>query len=112
MTEPTNHEDNQTRERTCYGLRDRIRHRQDYRRLVLIATLFGTAAGSYSVTVLSASLPRIARDLGTTDDTITWVIVGIVMAILLLIGAILTRPDDGQRVRPGVPIDLIRRLFR
>ncbi|MDG2427533.1 MAG: MFS transporter [Acidimicrobiales bacterium] len=48
----------------------------------------------------------------SNGDTITWVIVGIVMAILLLIGAILTRPEDGQRVRPGVPIDLIRRLFR
>ncbi|MDP6867615.1 MAG: hypothetical protein QF844_03835 [Acidimicrobiales bacterium] len=46
------------------GARDRIRRRPDYRRLVLITALFGTAAGSYPVTVLSASLPRIARDLG------------------------------------------------
>ena len=49
--------------------RDRIRRRPDYRRLVLITALLGTAAGSYPVTVLSASLPRIARDLGTADDT-------------------------------------------
>ena len=64
--------------------RDRIRRRPDYRRLVLITALFGTAAGSYPVTVLSASLPRIARDLGTTDDIITWVIAAPMLAFAVI----------------------------
>ncbi len=64
--------------------RERIRRRPDYRRLVLITALFGTAAGSYPVTVLSASLPRIARDLGTTDDIITWVIAAPMLAFAVI----------------------------
>ena len=64
--------------------RSRIRQRGDYQRLVLISALFGTAAGSYPVTVLSASLPRIARDLGTTDDTITWVIAAPMLAFAVV----------------------------
>jgi len=47
-----------------------------------------------------------------TDDTTVWSTVAVVMAILLAVGAILTRPPDGQPVRPGVPFGLIRRLFR
>ena len=35
----------------------------------------------------------------------------VVMTALLAIGAVLTRPPDRQPVRPGVPFDLIRRLF-
>ena len=65
-------------------MRDRIRRRPDYRRLVLITALFGTAAGSYPVTVLSASLPRIARDLGAADDTVTWVIAAPLLALSLI----------------------------
>ena len=42
--------------------------------------LFSTAAGSYPVTVLSASLPRIAENLGTSDNTITWVIAAPLLA--------------------------------
>lgn len=64
--------------------RERIRRRPDYRRLVLITALFGTAAGSYPVTVLSASLPHIARDLGTTDDIITWVIAAPMLAFAVI----------------------------
>jgi len=60
--------------------RSRIRQRTDYRRLVLVTALFGAASGSYPVTVLSASLPRIADDLGATDDTITWVIAAPLLA--------------------------------
>ena len=64
--------------------RERIRRRPDYRRLVLITALFGTASGSYPVTVLSASLPHIARDLGTTDDIITWVIAAPMLAFAVI----------------------------
>ena len=45
-------------------------------------------------------------------DLIAWIVTASTMAILLLIGAILTRPADHQLVRPGVPTDLIRRPFR
>jgi len=62
------------------NLRERVARRPDYRRLVLFVTLFGAASGSYPVTVLSASLPRIADDLGATDDTIAWVIAAPLLA--------------------------------
>ena len=62
------------------GLRGRLARRPDYQRLVLVVALFGAASGSYPVTVLSASLPRIADDLGTTDDTIAWVIAAPLLA--------------------------------
>ncbi|MBC8483737.1 MAG: hypothetical protein H8D48_02275, partial [Actinobacteria bacterium] len=45
-------------------------------------------------------------------DTVVWVVAAISMAILLLIGAILTRPEDRQLVRPGVPSDPTRRPFQ
>ena len=45
-------------------------------------------------------------------DLMAWTVTAITMAILLLLGAILTRPDDLQPVRPGVPDDPIRRPFQ
>ena len=66
------------------SLRARIRARPDYQRLLLLALLFGTASGSYPVTVLSASLPRIADDLGTTDDVISWVIAAPLLAFAVV----------------------------
>ena len=45
-------------------------------------------------------------------DLVVWIVTASTMAILLLIGAILTRPTDRQLVRPGVPIDPIRRPFQ
>jgi MFS family permease len=44
-------------------------------------------------------------------DAVAWRTTAATMAILLSIGAILTRPDDRQPVRPGVPTDPTRRLF-
>jgi hypothetical protein len=44
-------------------------------------------------------------------DAVAWRTTAATMAILLSIGAILTRPDDRQPVRPGVPTDPARRLF-
>lgn len=72
------------RSKTLASIRGRVAERPDYRRLVLVTTLFGTAAGSYPFTVLSAALPSIARDLGTTDDTITWVIAAPALAFAVL----------------------------
>ena len=45
-------------------------------------------------------------------DLIAWIVTASTMAILLLIGAILTRPEDRQLVRPGVPSDPTRRPFQ
>ncbi len=45
-------------------------------------------------------------------DLTAWIVTAVTMAILLVIGAILTRPADHQRVRPGVPADPIRRPFQ
>ncbi|GIT46097.1 MAG: hypothetical protein Ct9H300mP12_06820 [Acidimicrobiales bacterium] len=45
-------------------------------------------------------------------DLMAWTVTAITMAILLLIGAILTRPNDLQPVKPGVPDDPIRRPFQ
>ena len=45
-------------------------------------------------------------------DLVAWIVTASTMAILLLIGAILTRPEDRQLVRPGVPSDPTRRPFQ
>ncbi len=45
-------------------------------------------------------------------DLVTWIVTAVTMGTLLVIGAILTRPDDRQPVRPGVPTDPIRRPFQ
>jgi len=45
-------------------------------------------------------------------DLVAWAVTAVAMAILLVIGAILTRPEDRQLVRPGVPDDPIRRPFQ
>jgi EmrB/QacA subfamily drug resistance transporter len=63
--------------------RKALRQRPDYPRLVLIVALSGAAAGSYPVTVLSASLPTIAESLGAGDNTITWVIAAPLLAFAL-----------------------------
>ena len=45
-------------------------------------------------------------------DAVAWRTTAVAMAILLSIGAILTRPEDRKPVRPGVPTRTIRRPFR
>ena len=45
-------------------------------------------------------------------DAVAWRTTAVTMAILLSIGAILTRPEDRKPVRPGVPARTIRRPFR
>ncbi|MBH01961.1 MAG: hypothetical protein CL469_04770 [Acidimicrobiaceae bacterium] len=64
--------------------RKKLSNRPDYPKIVLIAALFGTATSSYPVTVLSASLPRIARDLGTSDDSVTWVLAAPLLAFAVI----------------------------
>ncbi len=44
------------------------------RRRVLLALLVGMAATTFPISVLAASLPSIAREFGTTESTIAWVV--------------------------------------
>jgi EmrB/QacA subfamily drug resistance transporter len=44
------------------------------RRQVLFALLVGMAATTFPISVLAASLPSIAREFGTTESTIAWVV--------------------------------------
>ncbi len=49
-------------------------------RTVQVVALIGVAATSFPITVLSAALPDIATDLGTSNSTITWVIAAPLLA--------------------------------
>ena len=64
--------------------RKKLSKRPDYPRIVLFSALFGTATSSYPVTVLSASLPRVAQDLGTSDDSVTWVLAAPLLAFAII----------------------------
>ena len=46
-----------------------------------------------------------------SGDTLAWAVTAVTMAVLLVIGWVLTRPPDRQPVRPGVPSEPIRRMF-
>lgn len=45
-------------------------------------------------------------------DLAAWAVTAVAMGTLLVIGAILTRPEDRRPVRPGVPADPTRRPFQ
>jgi EmrB/QacA subfamily drug resistance transporter len=64
--------------------RKKLSKRPDYPKIVLFSALFGTATSSYPVTVLSASLPRVAQDLGTSDDSVTWVLAAPLLAFAVI----------------------------
>ena len=49
-------------------------------RVIQIVALMGVAASSFTITVLSAALPDIADDLGSSTSTVTWVIAGPLLA--------------------------------
>jgi EmrB/QacA subfamily drug resistance transporter len=65
-------------------LRQRAAHRvhssDRYRWWVLLAVLGGLFAVNVTFTILNVALPRIARELGTTTNTLTWVITGPLLA--------------------------------
>ncbi|MEM7140715.1 MAG: MFS transporter [Actinomycetota bacterium] len=54
--------------------------RQYSPRVVQVVALIGVAASSFTITVLSAALPDIADDLGSSTNTVTWVIAGPLLA--------------------------------
>lgn len=58
--------------------------------LVLIAVLTGLFATGFSITILAVSLPRVARDLHTSPENLTWVVTG------PLLGLALTMPLLGK----------------
>jgi EmrB/QacA subfamily drug resistance transporter len=68
--------------------RDRWQQRaassERYPWVVLTATLFGLFAVGFTITVLSISIPDIARDLDTTTDVLTWVITGPILAYAVI----------------------------
>ena len=47
-----------------------------------------------------------------TSDTTVWITTSAAMAVLLVVGAVLTQPGDHKPIRPGIPFGTIRRLFR
>ncbi len=49
-------------------------------RTIQTVALIGVASSSFPITVLSAALPDIAKDLGTSNSTITWVIAAPLLA--------------------------------
>ncbi len=57
---------------------------------VLVAVLTGLFATGFSITILAVSLPRVARDLHTSSENLTWVVTG------PLLGLALTMPLFGK----------------
>ncbi len=68
--------------------RDRFRRRAEtsdrYPWIVLMAALFGLLSVGFLITVLSVSITRIADDLDTTPDVLTWVITGPILAYAVI----------------------------
>lgn len=49
-------------------------------RVIQMVALMGVASSSFTITVLSAALPDVAEDLGSSTSTVTWVIAGPLLA--------------------------------
>jgi len=68
-------------------LRDRMRGRvvtgDRYRWWVLWTVLVGLFASGFTITILAVSLGDVARDLGTTETTLTWTVTGPFLALAL-----------------------------
>ncbi|MEY2475137.1 MAG: hypothetical protein QOG87_452 [Actinomycetota bacterium] len=64
--------------------RRKIEHRvtssDRYRWWILWTVLAGLFAVNYTFTIFAVALPRLARDLGSTENTLTWVITGPLLA--------------------------------
>ena len=68
--------------------------------------------GAVEVATGAVAAIAIAIVYDAHGDAVAWRTTAVTMAILLSIGAILTRPEDRKPVRPGVPTRTIRRPFR
>ena len=71
----------------------RVEQSPRYRWWVLSVALLGVLSVSFTITILSVSLPRIARDLHTDVPTITWVITGPMLAYGV-VGPLLGKAGD------------------
>ncbi|MBA3653138.1 MAG: MFS transporter [Actinobacteria bacterium] len=58
----------------------RLEGSERYRWWVLWTVLAGLFSVNFTFTVFAVALPRIARELGTTENTLTWVITGPMLA--------------------------------
>jgi EmrB/QacA subfamily drug resistance transporter len=69
-------------------LRERVRGRVErsprYPWIVLAVALYGLFSVGFTITILSVSVPEIARDLGSDTSTITWVITGPLLAFAVV----------------------------
>jgi len=70
----------------------------------------GLASAVEVGTAAVASL-GLAAIYDTSGDTVAWAVTAVTMAVLLVVGWVLTRPPDRQPVRPGVPSEPTRRMF-
>lgn len=77
---------------------ERIGASERYRWWVAWTVLAGLFSVGFTITILSVSLPRIARDLGSDTATLTWVVTGPLLAVGVL-GPALGKAGDiwGQR---------------
>jgi MFS family permease len=55
---------------------ERVESSERYRWWVLLAVLGGLFSVNFTFTIFAVALPRIAREFGTTENTLTWVITG------------------------------------
>jgi EmrB/QacA subfamily drug resistance transporter len=77
---------------------ERIEASERYRWWVAWTVLAGLFSVGFTITILSVSLPRIARDLGSDTATLTWVVTGPLLAVGVL-GPALGKAGDiwGQK---------------
>ena len=68
--------------------------------------------GAVEVATAAVAAVTISMIYDRHGDLMAWIVTASTMAILLLFGAILTRPTDGQLVQPGVPTNPTRRPFQ
>jgi EmrB/QacA subfamily drug resistance transporter len=61
-------------------LATRVRSSDRYRWWILWSVLAGLFAVNVTFTLFAVALPRLARDLGSTENTLTWVITGPLLA--------------------------------
>ena len=67
--------------------RERVQRRLEesprYPWVVLATALFGLFTVGFTITILAVAVPRMARDLGSTEATLTWVITGPMLAFAI-----------------------------
>jgi EmrB/QacA subfamily drug resistance transporter len=66
-----------------HRLAHRVRRSDRYSRWVLWTSLVGLFAAGFTITVLAVSIPEIARDLDTSETSLTWVVSGPLLTFAL-----------------------------